>query len=161
MKLSTTLQRWTATGLLATACFLTLAPAAQAGHGYGHRRYKGVNEVRVVRRDHDSRVVVRERSSAGPVLAGILGGFILGAAVAGQHPTVVRERECAPPPPRYRYFDPYCDEYMEDLDECRLHQRDHRHPRVVRVIEISSGDCVQDLRWYDGQWHEEDMDWDD
>lgn len=159
MKLSTTMQRWTATGLLATACFLTAAPAAQAGHGYGHRRFKGV--ARMSQAESNSRFVVREHSGAGPVLAGILGGFILGTAIAGQRQVVVHERECAPPPPQYRYYDPYCEEYMDDLDECRLHQRDHRHPRVVRVIEISSGDCVRDLRWSAGGWHDEDMDWDD
>lgn len=157
MNASTTLQRWTATGLLATTILLSLAPAAEAGHRW--RRYKGADCGN--RRVEVSRVVVREHSGAAPVLAGLIGGFILGAAVTQSHPVVVRERECAPPPPRWRYYDPYCEEYMDDLDECRVHARDHRHPRVVRVIEIETGRCVRDLRWYDGGWHEEDMDWDD
>ena len=107
MNTSATLHRWTAAGLLATTLLLSVAPAAEAGNRF--RRYKGVerSEHRTV-----SRVVVREHSGAGPVLAGLIGG-------------------------------------------------DHRHPRVVRVIEIETGRCVRDLRWYDGGWHEEDMDWDD
>lgn len=160
MNFSTTMQRWTATGLLATTLMLTIAPAASAGRG--NRRYKGVEEVRVSHRSHrDGRVIIRERSGAGPVIAGIIGGFILGTAVSHAQPVVVHERECAPPPPRYHYYDPYCDEWMEDLDECRFHARDHRHPRVVRVYEVGSDRCVRDLRWYGGEWHEEDMDWDD
>lgn len=155
MKLSTRLHRGIATGLLATTLVLALTPVAEAGH---HRRYKGVE----YRRDGGpTRVIVRERGGAGPAIAGLIGGFILGTAVSHAQPVVVHEHECAPPPPRWRYYDPYCDEYLEDLDECRIHCRDHRHPRVVRVIEVSTGRCLRDLRWYDGGWHEEDMDWDD
>ncbi|MFN8589168.1 MAG: hypothetical protein U0704_15355 [Candidatus Eisenbacteria bacterium] len=155
MNISTTLQRGIATGLLATTLVLALAPIAEARN---HRRYKG---VAYGRHDAPARVIVRERSSAGPAIAGLIGGFILGAAVSHAQPAVVHEHECAPPPPRYRYYDPYCDEYLDDLDACRIHGRDHRHPRVVRVIEIDSGRCLRDLRWYDGGWHEDDMDWDD
>lgn len=155
MNISTKLQRGIASGLLATTLVLALTPVAEARN---HRRYKG---VAYGRNEAQTRVIVRERSGAGPAIAGLIGGFILGAAVSHAQPVVVHEHECAPPPPRYRYYDPYCDEYLDDLDECRVHGRDHRHPRVVRVIEISSGRCMRDLRWYDGGWHEEDMDWDD
>lgn len=160
MKITTTMQRWIATGLLASTLVLAIAPVAFAGHG--NRRYKGVEPVFAQNRGHrGSQVIVRERGGAGPVLAGLIGGFILGAAITHPQQVVVHERECAPPPPRYRYYDPYCNDWMDDLGECRAHARDHRHPRVVRVFEYGSDRCVTDLRWYQGEWHEEDMDWDD
>ena len=73
--------RWITAGLIA-ATVLSLATPAFAG-----RRYKNVYPAAPVQQ-----VVVHEHSSsAGPVIAGIIGGFILGASVAHAQPVVVYE----------------------------------------------------------------------
>ena len=151
--------RWIAAALLATTSMLTFAPLALAdrGHGNGNgRRYKGQGAV-VQRAYSPQRVYVRHQSSsAGPVLAGLIGGFILGTAVSH-----ASDRNYHPAPARtYRYYDPSCDETYASLDECRMHFREHRRsPRVIRVIEVSSGECVRTVRYDDGDWREDDRDW--
>ena len=151
--------RWIAAALLATTSMLTFAPLALAdrGHGNGNgRRYKGQGAV-VQRAYSPQRVYVRHQSSsAGPVLAGLIGGFILGTAVSH-----ASDRNYHPAPVRtYRYYDPSCDETYASLDECRMHFREHRRsPRVIRVIEVSSGECVRTMRYDDGDWREDDRDW--
>lgn len=139
--------------LLAASALLALAPVAEAGHA----RYKGGDRWRWERHDRRvQRVVVRD-SGAGPALAGLIGGFILGAAVTSNaHPVVVHERECAPAP-RYRYYDPYCDEWFGSLSAAREHCSYYdRHPWRVRVY--SNGDCVRTMRWSDGAWYDCDDD---
>jgi hypothetical protein len=82
--------RWITTGLLATTV-LTLASPAFAGS----RRYKRVHHTVPA-----PTVVVQHRSShAGPVIAGMIGGFLLGAAVVNARPVVVHEHRNAPPLP--------------------------------------------------------------
>lgn len=158
MKLNATMTRWITTGLLA-ASVLSIASIAFADHG-GRRRFKGVSEDW-----RGQRVVVRERSSSvGPVLAGLVGGFILGSAVSSNaHPVIVNERShCSRPVAVYRYHDPYCDEWYDSIDDCEY--RGHRHPRVIQVVDIRSGRQVQTLRRHDGQWQnddDEDQDFED
>lgn len=154
-------KRTIATAMLVTTSLLTFAPLAQADHGHGRwRRYKG--ERPVVRRVHASpnrHVIVRESNGAAPVIAGLIGGFILGTAVSHASDSHYRHA----PVRSYRYYDPSCDESWDSLDECRLHFREHRRSaRVIRVIEVSSGDCVRTLH-YDGRdWQDEyDQDWDE
>jgi hypothetical protein len=149
MNAHTNLGRWMTTGLLA-ATTLTLASPALAGHG---RRYKGVSHSSPVQR-----VVIRERSGdAGPALAGLIGGFILGAALTSNaHPVVVHERVYRRPVVVYRYYDPYEDVWFDSLDECEFSSY-RRHPRIVQVIEVRSGRHVRTLRYRDGEWHR----WDD
>lgn len=157
MHLSTRIQRTVSVGLLATTAVLLLAPIAEAGNGRG-RRYKGVHRVvSHARHGQDSRIVVsrRSHSHAAPVIAGVIGGLILGTAIgnAQAHPVVVRERVVVREP-RHRYFDPYCERYFDDLDECRLAARDHRHPRIVQVIDTRRDECVETLRWESGSWRQ-------
>jgi len=135
--------RWLVAGLLATTV-LSLATPALAG-----TRYKGVTVVPTTQR-----VVVRERSSdVGPVFAGMVGGFLLGAALTSHsHPVVVHERYVHQPVTVVRYYDPYSDVWFDSLDECdfRWHRR---HPRIVYVIDTHSGRHLRTLRFRDGRWH--------
>jgi hypothetical protein len=147
----TTLKAWTA-GLLLSVLAVTLAaPAAEAGHGRW-RRYKnwdggGYSRVVVNRGCAPSRVVeVHRYSSAGPALAGFIGGLALGAVLS-------RSAE-----PDYVYEDPYCHERFASLDIYRAHLRHYHHPRVVRVIEVSSGDCVHTYGWDRDRWVDENDD---
>lgn len=145
--------RTIATALLAVTALLALAPVAEAGHA----RYKGHDRWRWERHDRRvQRVVVRD-SGAGPALAGLIGGFILGAAVTSNaHPVVVHDRAYTPAP-RYRYYDPYCDEWFVSLTDARMHcDRYDRHPWRVSVY---AGDrCERSLRWSDGAWYDCDDD---
>lgn len=139
--------RWITAGLLA-ATVLSLATPALAGHG---RRYK-----RVVYAAPPQPVVIhRHSSSAGPAIAGLIGGFILGATVANAQPVVVHERVYARPVAVYRYYDPYEDLWFDSLDDCEFgHHRSH--PRVIHVIDTRSGHHVRTLRYGDGRWYRVD-----
>ena len=86
--------------------------------------------------------IVRRSSGAGPVIAGFLGGLFLGATLANAAPR------------GYDYYDPYCDENFSSLVVYRQHLHMHHHPRIVRVIEDGSGDCVHQYRYDDGEWRE-------
>ena len=143
------------TGVLLTAVLAaTAAPAAQADRGRG-RRYKNVRpaySTRVVTRYHNpGSVYIVRRSSAGPAIAGFLGGLFLGATLAHAAPA------------GFSYYDPYCDERFVSLEVYRGHLHRHHHPRIVRVIELDTGDCVRSYRYQDGDWrdwHDEDRDQD-
>ena len=136
--------RWITTGLLA-ATVLSLATPAFAGHG---RRYKNV------RHSAPSQTVVvhRSSSSAGPVLAGIVGGFILGAAVANSHPVVVHGGVYSHPAPAYRYYDPQRDIWFDSLDACDYGYY-RSHARFIHVIDTRSGQHVRTLRYGNGHWY--------
>ena len=141
------------TGVLLAAILLaTVAPAAQADH-QRTRRYNNVWPAytsRVVTRyQSPGSVYIVRRSSAGPAIAGFLGGLFLGATLAHAAPA------------GFSYYDPYCDERFVSLEIYRAHLRYHRHPRIVRVIALDSGDCVGTYhdryrRWQD--WDEQDWD---
>jgi hypothetical protein len=119
-----------------------VAPAAMADRDRG-RRYKG-GYHRSNHRSHGSVYVVR-RSSAGPAIAGFLGGLFLGAALAHAAPA------------GYAYSDPYCEERFVSLEIYRSHLHRHHHPRVIRVVEID-GSYVRSYRYDDGgRWRA----WDD
>lgn len=163
MKLPNRMNRTVAIALLATSCLLALAPAAEAGHSNGWRRYKGADRGRWDRHDrHVQRVVVRD-SGAGPALAGLIGGFILGTAVSARSTPVVVHEHPYVEAPRYRYYDPYCDEWFVSLGECREDAFVHHHPRFVKVFNGYGGECVRTLRWSDGAWYDcnDDRDWTD
>lgn len=166
MSLDIRLQRGIAAGLLLTAALLAAAPAAQADPRGG--RYKDVGHGWQGGR---SRVVFHEHGDgAGPALAGLVGGFLIGTAFAHTQPVVVHERVYREAPPvayrgeyssiRYGYYDPYCDRTFDSLEDARWHALDHRHPRVIRVIDLDSGSCVRTLHLHDGRWIDDD-DWDD
>ena len=144
--------RWMAGLLLAAILTATVAPAAQADHRR-HRRYKWKGPVyttQVVRHHGPGSVYVVRRSSAGPAIAGFLGGLFLGATLAHAAPA------------GFAYYDPYCDERFVSLEIYRTHLHRHHHPRIVRVIELDTGDCVHSYRYADGGWHDwDDRDWRD
>ena len=140
--MNSNLSRTIHSALLATL-LLSTASVAYADHG---RRFKGAIPAYPVQR-----VYVREHSSAAPAFAALIGGFILGSAVANAHPVVVREAPvyCAPVA-EYRYWDPYERVWYDSLDECAFHPY---HPAQVQVIDVRSGRCVRSLRFHDGAWH--------
>ena len=178
MRIATLQNRWIASALLATTAILSLASVALADHGRGNgnRRYKGDygNGAPYSRRV----VVERRHSDAGPVLAGLIGGYILGSAASRSQPVVVQrhdvysDRGCGNDQGGYRYdsrygddsrcggyrnsgygyYDPYGDDWYDSLDECRLHCRDQGHLVVIRVIDLSSGNCVRTMRYSNGGW---------
>ena len=151
MKPSIRFTRWMTAALVAAIVLATVAPAAQADRR--HRRYKGGYQTRVVHRQHGSgSVYIVRRSGAGPAIAGFLGGLFLGATLAHAAPA------------GYLYHDPYCDESFVSLEIYRSHLHSHHHPRVVRVLERDSGDCVRTYHYSDGDWRDGDWDgreWDD
>jgi hypothetical protein len=149
MKLMTTNGRRAVAALLLTA-FVTamVAPAAEAGNR--HKRHKGGHSrsSRVVVHSYPQRVIVRDHGVA-PVIA-FLGGLVIGASVAH-----------ASHPDEYAYYDPYCDTRYASLEIYTSHaRRHHHHPRIVRVIHVSSGRCVDSYRYHDGHWYSRDR-WDD
>ena len=153
MKPSMRYMRWMTGALVAAIVLATVAPAAQADHRRG-RRYKGWKsscDTRVVTRYYNpGSVYVVRRSSAGPAIAGFLGGLFLGATLAHAAPA------------GYVYYDSYCDEQFVSLEIYRTHLHRHHHPRVIRVIERDSGDWVNTYRYNDGDWRRcDDEDWDD
>ena len=139
-------RRLVAAALLAATVLALASPAAA---DRGRRRYKGV--------ECGSPVIVERSSSVGPALAGLVGGFILGNAVASPRTVVVHEhRHRSRPVVVYRYRDPYCDTWYDSLDECSF--RHHRHPRIIQVIDVRSGHEVRRLRQHGGDWDEESFD---
>ena len=146
MKPSIRFTRWMTAALVAAIVLATVAPAAQADRR--HRRYKGSYHTRVVTRPHASgSVYIVRRSSVGPAIAGFLGATLAHAAPDG-----------------YLYHDPYCDESFVSLEIYRTHLHRHHHPRVVRVLERDSGDCVRTYHYSNGDWRDGDWDgrdWDD
>jgi hypothetical protein len=141
--------------MLAAMAIATFAPAALADRG--GRRYKGDGPVvhsRVITRGYrpsygyaprygpGSVYIVRRSSSAGPAIAGFLGGLFLGATLANAAPR------------GYDYYDPYCNESFISLGAYRQHLYLHHHPSIVRVIEVGSGDCVHSYRYDGGEWRD-------
>jgi hypothetical protein len=151
--------------LLAASALSAVAPVAEAGHAYG-RRFKGVAHSAPAPRYYYSQpVIVHQHSSAGPALAGLIGGFILGAAVTSHAaPVVVSSNTCAPAPHySYSYYDPYCGEWFASLSMAREHCAYERHPWRVQVYNGRGGECLRTMRWSDGAWYDcgRGNDWDD
>ena len=184
MRLATLHNRWIASGLLATTVILSFSSVALADHGRGRgngARYKGVDYRYSA--PYSRRVIVERRDSgAGPALAGLIGGFILGTAVARSQPVVVhreviysdRDRDCDRGGYRddsryggyrevqYGYYDPYSDDWYDSLDQCRLSARDRGEVFVIRVIDLSSGNCVRTMRYSNNGWQRYDeREWND
>ena len=152
MKPSNRIARWTTGVLLAAFVMAAVAPAADASHRV--RRYKGwdpaCNTLVITRYQSPGSVYIVRRSSAGPAIAGFLGGLFLGATLAHAAPD------------GFIYHDPYCDEDFVTLEIYRAHLHHYHHPRVVRVLERDGGACVHTWRYQDGGWSDyDDRDWDD
>ena len=138
--------------LLAAIVVAASAPAAQAG---GHGRYKDKHsryrwESHNVRYQAPCATYTVRRSSAGPAIAGFLGGLFLGATLAHAAPD------------GYSYYDPYCHERFATLEIYRTHLHHHHHPNVVRVIELDNGEYAHRYHDQDGRWDDgNEGDWDD
>ncbi|MEK7329523.1 MAG: hypothetical protein AAB290_06025 [Candidatus Eisenbacteria bacterium] len=151
MNPSTRHTRWMAGLLLAAIVMATVAPAARADRGRRYKHAGPAHVTRVVTRYHSpGSVYIVRRSSAGPAIAGFLGGLFLGATLAHAAPA------------GFSYYDPYCDERFVSLEIYRAHLHHHRHPRIVRVIELDTGDYVHTYRYQHGRWDDwDDEDWDE
>ena len=138
--------------LLASTCLLTITPIAEAGnHGRGRYKHTSQSWSRGASCAPSQSVVVY-RSNPAPILAGILGGFIVGAAYARSTP-VVHTVAYAPAPPAYRYWDPYCDTWFDSLSECREDSYHHGHPHIVKVYDYDGDRCLRTMQWSAGAWY--------
>ena len=138
------LHRWTHAALIAAALTLTIAGAAQADSGWRRWKHEGP------RFGSSRRVVVlreRDHGGAGPALAGLISGFVLGATMAHPQPVVVHDREYVPVHPRYRYEDSWSSRWWDSLDECRDAAFEPHGPRVIRVVDNRTDECVRTLYW--------------
>ena len=124
----------------------TFAPAAHADHGK-YRRYRGPYYSQPVQRVVYTRPVYVHQSGA-PVLAGLVGGLILGAAIANAAPAP------CPPPHVYAYVDPYCGSRWATFDDCAAHLSYHPGPQLVQLVDVSTGACVNTWCWHQGGWQE-------
>ena len=156
MKTLFNLRRRVTSLVLAVFAVTALSPAAHAEHRW--RRYKGEPSYGrpPVRHVHYAprRVVYFERhSDAVPLFAGLIGGLVIGSALAHASAPAVE--------PAYYYWDPWCHERFASLAIYRSHFYHHHHPRVVRVISVETGDCMDTYCWHDGDWRSEPGDgWD-
>ncbi|HEY2954677.1 MAG TPA: hypothetical protein VGK89_05465 [Candidatus Eisenbacteria bacterium] len=157
-------RRWVTGLLLAAFAVAALSPVARAdGRWRRYKGYPGTIHGPVVRHYAPRRVVYYQRhSDAAPLFAGLIGGLVIGSALAH-----AGDRACESAP-AYTYWDPWCHERFASLAIYRSHLAYHHHPRFVRVISIESGDCVGAYGWRDGGWCEapgdgryDDRDWDD
>jgi len=148
------LHRWMLAALLVAAGAVSFAPLAQARGWWNHRH-------RVDRAP--MRVELRERDHLGgaPLLAGLIGGVILGAAISThEQPVVVRDRYWAPPPPppppppaaRYRYEDGRGDRWWDTLDEATDAAWSEHGPRVIQVVDARTDAVVRTLYWKHDHW---------
>jgi hypothetical protein len=155
MKSLHTHRRVISTLMLSLVAATLFAQTASAGNAYGHRRWKGGPPVREARwvAPQPNRVVVVHHSDAGPIFAGLVGGLILGAAIANAQQPAAHVS--------YSYWDPYCHEGFVSLAAYDAHLRHYHHPEFVRVIDTSDGRCVQRLSWNNNGWQpcDRDGDW--
>ena len=176
MKLHPTVHRLIAGSLTAALAVATLAPAANAGHGWGQSKKYRRGEYPVSNRVSyapQRSVEYRHYSNGNPGLIGFLGGLAVGAILTSAvqaHAQPQRQvyqtrggydsqNYC--PPPRdgysgnysggYSYEDPYSNQRYASLDVYLAHERNCRHEMVVRVID-NRGDCVETIRYNGGQW---------
>jgi hypothetical protein len=97
------------------------------------------------------------------VLAGLVGGFILGAAVTSNAQNRVVHEQTYDDDGRYydsrpiqysqqgyRYYDPYGDDWYDSLDECRFASGG---PQVIFVVDVRSGHRVRELQYRSGRWN--------
>jgi uncharacterized protein YgiB involved in biofilm formation len=159
---------WITGFLLATFAIGAIAPAAEARQG--SRRFGG-SECRVVRyRGYapTAHVGVQYRSSHSsdfvPVLAGFIGGLVVGNAISKSSHShddgYYRSDDYRDSGPDYDYYDPYCDESFASLSAYKSHAC-HRHPVIVRVINVETGRCAHVYRYQNDRWVDYDEDWGD
>ena len=142
-------RKWTTAMLLAAFATTALSPAAHAAH----RRYKGAGYYSPPPASYGyapRRVVYIERhSDAAPLFAGLIGGIVIGSVLAQNR---------APAPavaPAYYYWDPYNHVRYEALPVYDSRYCYHEHPRVLRVVSVDTGECVDTYHWHHGDWHSE------
>ncbi len=153
MKTPLPIQRTIAVLMLSVITLGSLAPVALADRGgIPHWRNNGPRgrEIRYAPQGWSGGpVFVQRHSDAGPVLAGVVGGLILGAMLSHAQPAVQVH---------YSYWDPYGNAGFATFGECQDFIWRHDHPRVIRVIDDSDGRCVRTLYWRHGGWSDDDDD---
>ena len=145
-------RRAVALTLLTVFTAATFAPAAEAG-------LPTIRRVPISPYRTNVRVVHRS-SSVGPVLAGVVGGLILGSALANAntHTSIQAGYSSGGYGGGYSYYDPYCDQGFSSIElyQSNYMRNHYRHPRIIRVIDTRSGDCVRNMYWSNGRWCEGD-----
>ena len=172
MRLVPSLQRLTLAALIASAGLATVASSAGAESWHWYKTHGRGPAFVAPRPFYGGRVVVRDRGP-GPALAGLIGGFVLGAALTHPQPVVVRERvvyepapACDPGPvvresvPTYRYEDAWGDRWWDTLDECTDAARADHGPRVIKVVDDETNQVVRTLYWKHDHWISDDDDGD-
>jgi hypothetical protein len=148
--------KWIATAMVAALALTAIAPSAEAKsrkHRYKKARYEHRWDGH---RRAPHRVVEIRRSSDGLPAFAFIGGLVLGSVLT--HHAHASQYECAVP--AYVYRDPYCDRSFATLEIYVTHLRQHRHPRVVYVIDPHSGNHLHTYRYYRGDWIDWNDEWD-
>jgi len=176
MKLHNHTHRSVAAALFATMAVSAIAPAAFAGHGKGSKKNRGGD----YRGGGYSQPVVVERhsSSAGPAIAGFIGGLAVGTILSNHggdtyaeggyyddgyngrgrgrasYGASVQVSNGYYGGSAYYYEDPWNGRRYDNLNAYR--SQCNGHWPIARVIDARSGSCVQTVCWHDGGWHDYD-----
>ena len=144
-------------GMALVSASLVSPAGADPGQRYkGPRVQRGPVIVRHVGTPSRHYYYSSRGSSAGPAIAGFIGGLIIGNVLAQAAPPPAY---CAPARDYgyrdpYCYYDPYCRETFVSLEAYGAHLDCTRHPAIVRVIEVDNGRCVGERAWRDGRWRD-------
>ena len=176
MKLNTQSHRMIAGLLLVTLATSAFAPSAFAGQGGGGQKYRRGGYGYARGGGYSPQVVVERRSSsAGPAIAGFIGGLAVGTILSNRNDcdrqgyddrgydrgygrgvsyraTVEVGDRCAGS--AYYYEDPWNGDRYNSLGAFRSACR--QHWPIARVIDARTGECVQTVCWHDGGWHDYD-----
>jgi hypothetical protein len=168
MTLRTSLHRWTLATLLVAVGVATFAPMAQADQGW--RRYKHVERGPWRDYGHSSYrsgyrgawggprgvMVFRERDHGGgmPLIAGLVGGMILGSVLQSHsQPVVVHDRYCPPQViERQRYYEPQVVEPQRERDyepPAVEQQRDRDDEQQAQPAPVYRYEDGNGERWWD------------
>lgn len=155
---TSTSRRLIAAALLGAFSLIAVAPqSASAAKNHGPWiRYKQPAHGRPAQQHNYRRYESRGSGSAGPAIAGFIGGLVVGSAIRHEPARRYHEPAYCPPPRRsYSYGDPYSHERFQSLSAYDNHWRRHRGgARIVLVFESGRSECVNRLHYSNGQYRD-------